>query len=58
MKITIANTQDFIKATRKGSRDAEIEMYGHPLNHTKVFRNKKKYTRKDKHKGSNNYCLA
>lgn len=46
-KITI---NDFIKASRKGSREAEIELYGHPINFSKIFKNKKKYSRKKKHK--------
>ena len=50
MKIKIGSSQDFIKASRRGSREAEIELYGHPLNFHKVFKNKKKYTRKIKHK--------
>lgn len=41
--------RDYIKAARRGSRAAEIELYGHPLNHKRVFKNKKKYTRKIKH---------
>ena len=49
-KIKIATEQDFIKAARRGSREAEIELYGHPINFHKVFKNKKKYTRKIKHK--------
>ena len=52
-KIKIANEQDFIKASRKGSREAEIELYGHPITFRKIFKNKKKYTRKIKHKGMN-----
>jgi len=39
---------DYIKASRKGSREAEIEMYGHPIHHERVFVSKKKYNRKDK----------
>ena len=50
VKIKIATEEDFIKASRRGSREAEIELYGHPINFRKVFRNKKKYTRKIKHK--------
>ena len=50
MKIKIATEEDFIKASRRGSREAEIELYGHPINFRKVFKNKKKYTRKIKHK--------
>lgn len=52
-KIKIANEQDFIKASRKGSREAEIEFYGHPITFRKIFRNRKKYTRKIKHKDMN-----
>ena len=50
MKIRIGTEKDFIKASRKGSRDAEIEMYGHPISYKKIFKNKKKYNRKTKHK--------
>lgn len=50
MKIKVGNIKDFIKASRKGSREAEIEMYGHPILYKKIFKNKKKYTRKTKHK--------
>ena len=42
----------YIKAARKGSREAEIEQYGHPLNYKKVFKSKKVYDRK-KYKASN-----
>lgn len=42
--------KDYIKAARRGSRLTEIELYGHPLNHKRVFKNKKKYTRKINHK--------
>lgn len=38
--------QDYIKASRKGSREAEIELYGHPLNHKRVYVSKKSYNRK------------
>ena len=37
---------DYIKAARRGSREAEIEMYGKQLNHNRVVRSKKKYDRK------------
>ncbi|NDV83671.1 hypothetical protein [Bacteroides sp. 51] len=37
---------DYIKAARKGSREAEIELYGHPLNHHKIVKSKKVYDRK------------
>ena len=50
MKIKIGSYEDFIKASRRGSREAEIELYGHPISYKKIFRNRKKYTRKIKHK--------
>ena len=53
MKIKIGTEKDFIKACRKGSRDAEIELYGHPISYKKTFKNKKKYTRKTKYKNMN-----
>lgn len=51
-KIKISNEKDFIKASRRGSREAEIELYGHPISFRKIFKNKKKYTRKIKHKNA------
>ena len=42
-----------LKAARKQSREMEIALYGKPICHTNVYKNKKKYTRKNKHK--NNY---
>lgn len=42
---------EYIKAARRGSREAEIEMYGHPLPKHTIVRSKKTYTRKQKHKG-------
>lgn len=43
---------DYIKANRRGSREAEIELYGHPITYTKVVENKKKYRRsRDKFRG-------
>ena len=52
-KIKIGNDKDFIKASRRGAREAEIELYGHPISFRKVFKNRKKYTRKIKHKHMN-----
>ena len=44
---------DYIKANRRGSREAEIELYGHPITYTKVAENKKKYRRcRDKFRGA------
>lgn len=34
-----------LKAIRKGSREAEIEMHGHPLPKHKVHQSKKTYSR-------------
>jgi len=40
------NTEaDYIKANRRGRREAEIGLYGKPLNHTKVWKSKKAYDR-------------
>lgn len=46
---------NIVKASRKGSRDAEIELYGHSIYFKKVFKNKKKYNRKVKFKDEINY---
>jgi len=35
-----------LKAARRGSRDAEIGLYDHPLPHHKVHRSKRRYDRK------------
>jgi len=43
MRIT---QDDYIKANRKASREAEIAAYGHPLCHKRVFKSKKVYDRK------------
>lgn len=42
---------DVIKAVRKASRELEIELHGHPINHVSTHKSKKTYTRKEKHKG-------
>jgi hypothetical protein len=34
-----------VKAARRGSRQAEIDLYGHPLPHHKVHTSKKTYSR-------------
>ena len=41
-----------LKAARKQSREMEIALYGKPICHTNVYKNKKKYTRKSKHKNN------
>ena len=44
---------DYIKANRRGSREAEIELYSHPITYAKVVENKKKYRRsRDKFRGA------
>lgn len=37
---------DYIKANRKGSREAELEEHGRPVNYTRVHVSKKVYNRK------------
>lgn len=46
---------DYIKANRRGSRDAELENATGFTSTHKVHRNKKAYSRKDKHKKRNLY---
>ncbi len=38
-------TTDYVKAARRGSREAELEMHGHPLPRHKVHASKKTYHR-------------
>ena len=38
--------EDFIKASRKGSREAEIELFGHPVSYQRIHKSKKTYDRK------------
>ena len=42
---------DYLKANRKGSREAEIEAHGHPVNYKRIYISKKIYNRK-RQKGS------
>lgn len=37
---------DYVKAARRGSREAEIELFGKPINHQKIVISKKVYNRK------------
>lgn len=37
---------DYVKANRKASREAEIEMHGHPVCHKRVHESKKVYNRR------------
>ena len=41
---------EILSAIHRGSRETEIEMFGKTISHFKIFRNKKSYTRKTKHK--------
>jgi len=41
---------EVLKSARKQSREMEIALYGKPICHSNVYKNKKKYTRKNKHK--------
>lgn len=46
---------DYIKAIRKGNREAEREILGHGFHAVnRIHKSKKTYTRKIKHKTSNN----
>lgn len=38
--------EDYLKANRKGSREAEIENHGHPVNYFRIQVSKKVYNRK------------
>lgn len=37
---------DYIKAARRGSREAELELHGHPVPRNRVHKSKKTYDRK------------
>ena len=52
MKNTNNDLLLILKAARKESREQEIALYGKPICHANVFKNKKKYTRKNKHKNN------
>lgn len=41
---------DIMHAVNKASREEEIRNFGKPINYANVVRNKKKYTRKQKHR--------
>lgn len=47
---------DYIKANRKASREAEIEDHGHPVSYKRVHQSKKVYDRK-RAKAANNKGL-
>ena len=48
----IKDMKDRMKAFKKGSREEEIEAHGKPISYNKTFRDRSKYTRKNKHKNS------
>jgi len=46
----IKDMKDRMKAFKKGRREEEIADHGRPISYNKTFRDKSKYTRKEKHK--------
>ena len=52
-KMIIGTIEEYIKANRKASREEEISKYGHPISYKRIFRSKKDYNRKLKHKSRN-----
>lgn len=49
-KRNVKDMKDRMKAFKRGSREEEIEAHGRPISYNKTFKDKSKYTRKDKHK--------
>lgn len=41
----IGTLDEYVKANKKVSREAELETFGHPLNFNRVHRSKKTYNR-------------
>lgn len=52
-KHAVSDMKERMKAYKRGSREEEIKDHGRPISYNKTFRDKSKYTRKEKHK--NNY---
>lgn len=50
MKTTRKQIIDRLNAVKAANRSDEIRAYGKPINFSNVYRNRKKYTRKQKHK--------
>lgn len=48
--LRIGGISDYIKSNRKASREEEIRAHGKPISHNHVWKNKKNYNRKQKHK--------
>ena len=51
-KRNVKDMRERMKAYKKGSREEEIEAHGRPISYNKTFRDRSKYTRKDKHKNN------
>ena len=49
----VGETDEYIKTNRKLSREEEIRLHCHPINNKQIWKSKKNYNRKEKHK--NNY---
>lgn len=49
-KRNVKDMKDRMKAYKRGSREEEIEAHGRPISYNKTFKDRSKYTRKDKHK--------
>ena len=49
--ISDKTTIEILKAVRKMRREEELRAFGHSVNYVRVVKNKKVYTRKEKHKG-------
>lgn len=54
IKFTIGSIKEYVKANRRASRNEEINAYGHALSHNRIWKSKKDYSRKKKHKKSFN----
>lgn len=52
-KRNVKDMKDRMKAFKRGSREEEIEAHSRPISYNKTFRDRSKYTRKDKHKNNN-----
>ena len=50
IKFTIGSLEEYLKANRKASRNEEISAYGHSLSFNRIWKSKKDYSRKQKHK--------
>lgn len=49
-KITIGSIQEYITVNRACSRNEELETYGRSLSFNRIWKSKKQYSRKQKHK--------